>query len=110
MSKRLQLDEGKDIVLLDVRTSAEYQEKHIANGILIPLDQLRQRASELPRDKEIVVYSGTSRRAYEGSLLLRTAGFQNVRVLDGGIEMWPYEVVTECARQAPKARCLWRMK
>jgi len=86
------LDRGEDIVLLDVRTPAEHGEKHIPNSILIPMADLRRRLGELPRDKEIVVYCGSSLRAYESSILLRESGFANVRVLDGSIAMWPYEL------------------
>ena len=33
-------------------------------------------------------------RGYEASLILRAAGFERVKVLDGGTAMWPFEVVT----------------
>jgi hypothetical protein len=56
------LDEGENFMLLDVRTSTEYKQKRIADSTLIPLDQLRQRARQLPEDKENAIHSGTSRR------------------------------------------------
>ena len=33
-------------------------------------------------------------RGYEASLILRAAGFERVKVLDGGTAMWPFEIVT----------------
>ena len=93
MDLKQRLDAGDDIVVLDVRTPAEFERGRIKNAVHIPLGALRKRANELPRDKEIVVYCGSSLRAYEGALVLRNAGYDRVRVLDGSVAMWPYKLV-----------------
>ena len=49
---------------------------------------------ELPRNKPIVAFCKVSLRGYEGALILKAAGFEDVRVMDGGIAMWPYEKET----------------
>jgi rhodanese-related sulfurtransferase len=83
---------GEDFVLLDVRTPKEYQRKRIPGSTLIPLGVLPGKLEELPRDKEIITFCAVSLRGYEASLILRHAGFQNVKVMDGGIQSWPYEL------------------
>jgi len=83
---------GEDFVLLDVRTPKEYQRQRIPGSTLIPLGVLPKRLEELPRDKEIITFCAVSLRGYEASLILRHAGFQNVKVMDGGIQCWPYEL------------------
>jgi NADPH-dependent 2,4-dienoyl-CoA reductase/sulfur reductase-like enzyme/rhodanese-related sulfurtransferase/two-component sensor histidine kinase len=85
------INERRDFVFLDVRTPAEHEEARLPHSVLIPLGSLRGRMGELPRDKEIVTFCDISLRAYEASLILRHAGFEHVRVLDGGMAMWPYE-------------------
>jgi rhodanese-related sulfurtransferase len=85
------LQEKKDFVFLDVRTPAEFDQARLPGSLLIPLGALRGRLAELPRDKLIVAFSRLSLRGYEAALILKAAGFENVRVLDGGTEMWPYE-------------------
>ena len=92
MDLKKRLDAGEDLVVLDVRTPQEYERGHLDKSVSIPLGMLRRRSGELPSDKEIVVYCGSSLRAYEGALILRSAGFENVRVLDGSVSMWPYEL------------------
>jgi len=89
LHEKMQKDE--DFILLDVRTPTEYEQKHLPKSIHIPLGSLRQRCRELPQDKEIVTLCNFSLRGYEAQLILRAAGFQNVRVLDGGLVMWPFE-------------------
>jgi NADPH-dependent 2,4-dienoyl-CoA reductase/sulfur reductase-like enzyme/rhodanese-related sulfurtransferase len=85
------LDAEEDILLLDLRTPAEFEERRLPGAVNVPLASLRGRLSELPRDKEIVAFCEISLRGYEGSLVLRANGFTNVKVMDGGMVMWPYE-------------------
>jgi len=87
------MEAKKDFVLLDVRSPAEYEEVRLPGSILIPLGELRDRVDALPKDKEIVTLCKVSLRGYEAALILKAAQFKNVRVMDGGIAMWPYEKV-----------------
>ncbi|MGB2822225.1 MAG: FAD-dependent oxidoreductase [Phycisphaerae bacterium] len=88
------LAEKKDFVFLDVRSQGEYDQVRLPGSTLIPLGALRGRVDELPRDKEIITFCKISLRGYEAALILKAAGFGNVRVMDGGIVMWPYGKIT----------------
>lgn len=57
------LHSGADIFLLDVRTRAEYARGHIPNAVLIPVEQLMVRLSEIPGDRPLVIVCRTGRRA-----------------------------------------------
>ena len=87
------IQDKEDLVLLDVRTHREIEQERLANSRHIPLSILRERINELPQDKLTVTFCDISLRGYEAALILRAAGFQDVRVLDGGLEMWPYEKI-----------------
>ena len=79
--------------LLDVRGPDEFEQMRLGVGeTLIPLGALRKRLHELPPDKEreIVCYCKISLRGYEASLVLRANGWKNVKVMEGGINAWPY--------------------
>jgi NADPH-dependent 2,4-dienoyl-CoA reductase/sulfur reductase-like enzyme/rhodanese-related sulfurtransferase len=82
---------GDDFVFLDVRSPGEWEEMRLPGAINIPLGALRGRLDELDRNKEIVAFCKISLRGYEAALILRAAGFEKVRVLDGGMVMWPYD-------------------
>ncbi|MBS3763402.1 MAG: FAD-dependent oxidoreductase, partial [Planctomycetes bacterium] len=84
------LERGEDIMLLDVRSHGELNEASIDGSTHIPLAALRGRLGELPREKEIIVFSGVSLSAYEAAIILQANGFENVKVMDGGIIMWPH--------------------
>ena len=85
------MEEKRDFVFLDVRSQGEYDQVRLPGSTLIPLGALRGRLNELPKDKEIVAFCKISLRGYEAALILKAAGFENVRVMDGGLVMWPYE-------------------
>jgi NADPH-dependent 2,4-dienoyl-CoA reductase/sulfur reductase-like enzyme/rhodanese-related sulfurtransferase len=90
-SVQRKIDNGEDFLFLDVRSPKEYEQVHLPKSTLMPLGALRKRLGDIPKDKEIVTYCAVSLRGYEASLILRAAGFRNVKVLDGGLAMWPYE-------------------
>lgn len=94
MAVKASLDRGDPLVLLDVRGPAEVAEVRIPGALHIPLGALRQRVSELPRDKRVVAYCKISLRGYEAALIARAAGCDDAAFLDGGIVMWPYEKET----------------
>lgn len=73
--------------LVDVRTEAEFLQKHIPNAINIPLDNLRDRLNELSREREIWVVCGVGQRAYNATRILQQNGFR-VRNLSGGMQTY----------------------
>ena len=93
MEVKARLDANKVFVLLDVRSQAEHQQEHLAGSTLIPLGALRSRLGELPKEKEIVAFCKVSLRGYEAAKILQGAGFKRVRVMDGGMAVWPYEKI-----------------
>ncbi len=84
-------DAGEDFLLLDVRSKGEYETSQIPGSTLIPLGELRDRLDELPRDKDLVTMCKISLRGYEAARILHGAGFENVKVMEGGLLAWPYE-------------------
>jgi phage shock protein E len=87
--KRLDTDKG--IVLLDVRTVAEYTEKRIPGSVLIPVDVIETQAIEKLKDKNatIFVYCRRGSRSSIAAKALANMNYTNVFDL-GGINNWPY--------------------
>lgn len=84
---------GTDFTLLDVRSPAELEQMRIEDAVNIPLGALRSRFDELDRSKPIVAFCKISLRGYEAALILKKAGFNDVKVMDGGILMWPGKLI-----------------
>jgi len=86
------LDGDTDFVLLDVRSRDEYNTKTFKDErtVHIPADELRRRYTELPKEKEIVIFCLTGVRAYRCERTLRGLGFGDVKYLDGCLKAWPF--------------------
>ncbi len=87
------INDKKDFILLDVRTPSEYREQRIDGAVFIPLASLRSRFVELDKNRPIVAFCNYSLRGYEAAIILKYFGFKDVKFLDGGLEMWPYEKI-----------------
>lgn len=71
----LSATDGDRPFLLDVRTPLEYVTGHIPGAVNIPVDELRSRVKELPRDQEIAAYCQVGQRGYLATRILRQTGF-----------------------------------
>lgn len=86
--------ERKDpMFLMDLRNPGEFEVMKIGIGEkLIPQGEFRDRLDELPKDKnvEIIAWCKISLRGYEAARVLMANGYKNVKVLEGGINAWPF--------------------
>jgi len=73
--------------VLDVRTQEEWDEYHVPNTTLIPLDELPSRISEVPQGQKIVVICRSGNRSDDGRDILRQAGYDATSVT-GGVKEW----------------------
>lgn len=82
----------KDYIILDVRTREEYDEIHIPGAILIPDYEIKEKATDILKDKNqlILVYCRSGRRSKIAANSLIEMGYTNIREF-GGIIDWPYE-------------------
>ena len=81
------LDQKKTI-LIDVRTTEEYSLGSIERAKNIPVDELRNRLSEIPQDREIIIFCQVGLRAYIASRILRQKGYKKVKNLSGGYKTY----------------------
>ncbi len=73
----------EEVLYLDVRTPAEWAERHVVPSLNIPVDELPRRVSELgARHRHIVVFCRSGRRSALAKLMLAEAGYSHVD--DGG--------------------------
>lgn len=77
-----------EFVLIDVRTPMEYAAGALPGAINIPLDSMRDRLADIPKNRPVVVYCGVGLRGYLASNILRLNGFDDVRNLIGGIKTY----------------------
>jgi NADPH-dependent 2,4-dienoyl-CoA reductase/sulfur reductase-like enzyme/rhodanese-related sulfurtransferase len=72
-----------DALVVDVRTPEEFARGHVPGATNLPLDDLRRRHAELPRDREVWLCCGVGQRAYYATRFLAQHGYRP-RNLSGG--------------------------
>jgi rhodanese-related sulfurtransferase len=92
LAREVSVDEGYQMyqngaTVVDVRTQQEWDEYHVPNATLIPLDQLPNRLNEVPKDKAILVVCRSGNRSQEGRDILLSAGY-NATSMTGGLKEW----------------------
>ncbi|MDR3570001.1 MAG: FAD-dependent oxidoreductase [Syntrophobacteraceae bacterium] len=74
---------NSDAFILDVRDSSEFRKGHVGNAVNVPLNDLRARMEELPKEREIWTYCQVGQRSYYASRVLSQHRFA-VKNLSGG--------------------------
>jgi rhodanese-related sulfurtransferase len=84
------LQSGKRLALIDVRTPAEHGEIHLAGSKLMPLDRLDPAAVKAAAEQAeaCVLICRSGKRAEQAFQKLRAAGCENLAILDGGVTAW----------------------
>ncbi len=86
------LDEGEDILVLDVRTVEDFngEQGHLREACNIPVEQLVARIGEIEawRDKPVLTICRTDRKSAQAAQILAQQGFANVRIVHMGMTAW----------------------
>ena len=88
--------------VLDVRSPEEYAGGHVPGAVNIPYDQIASRLAEVPKDKDVVLYCKSGRRAGIAAEVLAGQGYERLQHLEGDIVAWvdkgrPVETATNPA-------------
>ena len=82
------VQQKNEVMLIDTRTPEEFSFGSIPGAINIPLDDLRDRMSEVPASKPVVLFCAVGLRGYLAQRILMGNGYRNVRNLSGGYKLY----------------------
>ena len=84
------INRGKSTAVIDVRSADEFATGHLRDAKNIPLADLSSRIGELDKNrvKTVIVVCQSGARADRAARQLKTAGFEDIYSLDGGIAAW----------------------
>ena len=78
----------KDDMLFDVRTPKEFNDGTIEGAINIPVDDLRNRLKEIPKDKKVYIFCQVGLRGYLAQRILLQNNYDNILNISGGYFLW----------------------
>jgi rhodanese-related sulfurtransferase/glyoxylase-like metal-dependent hydrolase (beta-lactamase superfamily II) len=83
-----ELQSAQPPLLLDIRAPREWNTKHIAGSVNIPLNHLQERMGEIPRDRRIAVHCAGGYRSSIAAGILHQYGITNLLEMAGGLAAW----------------------
>lgn len=96
---------GEPVVLLDVRTEQEFEERHIPGSLLVPLQDIEERLPEIPNSgMPIAVICEAGQRSASACKLLAEHGYGPLFNLAGGLVRWTGPVASGSNGQVPRHR------
>lgn len=84
------LEDADDLFVLDVRTEGEFAKGHIPGATNIPVEQLRERLMEVPKDRKVATYCQVGQRGYLATRILLQNEFDAANI-SGGYRLWAIE-------------------
>jgi len=81
-------DEWPKMVVIDARDAGQFARGHIPGAIHMDWRQVLAKRDSIPKNKPVLIYCNTGSLSAQAGFALRVAGWENVRILQGGMEEW----------------------
>ena len=80
--------EWPKMVVIDARDAGQFAKGHIPGAINMDWRQVLAKRDQIPKGKSVLIYCNTGSLSAQAGFALRVAGWDNVRILQGGMEEW----------------------
>lgn len=101
-AEQIAREDWSRFLVIDTRDSAQFANDHIPGAINIEWRRVMARRADIPRDKPVLVYCNSGSLSAQAGFALRVAGFENVRILQGGFDEWKAKGGFDAAQRASK--------
>ncbi len=93
-------EDWKKFFVIDARDKDQFTKDHIPNAINIEWRRVLAERNSIPKDKPVLVYCNTGSLSAQAGFALRLAGYENVRILQGGFSEWKAKGGLDAASKA----------
>ena len=80
--------EYSNMMVIDARDAGQFAKGHIPGAVNIEWRKVLEQRARIPKDKMVLIYCNTGSLSAQAGFALRVAGYDNVRILQGGFEEW----------------------
>jgi rhodanese-related sulfurtransferase len=87
-AEQIPKDEWPKMVVIDARDPAQFAKGHIPGAINMDWRQVLAKRNTIPKNKPVLIYCNTGSLSAQSGFALRVAGWENVRILQGGMTEW----------------------
>jgi rhodanese-related sulfurtransferase len=87
-AEQIPKEEWPKMVVIDARDPAQFAKGHIPGAINMDWRQVLAKRNDIPKNKPVLIYCNTGSLSAQAGFALRVAGWENVRILQGGMAEW----------------------
>lgn len=87
-AEQIPKDEWPKMLVIDARDAGQFAKGHIPGAINMDWRQVLAKRNEIPKDKPVLIYCNTGSLSAQAGFAMRVAGWENLRILQGGMEEW----------------------
>jgi rhodanese-related sulfurtransferase len=87
-AEQIPKDEWSKMMVIDARDPAQFAKGHIPGAVNMDWRQVLAKRSTIPKNKPVLIYCNTGSLSAQAGFALRVAGWDNVKILQGGMEEW----------------------
>jgi rhodanese-related sulfurtransferase len=99
-AEQIPKEEWPKMVLIDARDPAQFAKGHIPGAINMDWRQVLAKRNDIPKNKPVLIYCNTGSLSAQAGFALRVAGWENVRILQGGMAEWQVKGGFDAAAKA----------
>lgn len=103
-AEQIPRDDWKRFHVIDARDEAQFDKEHIPGAVNIEWRQVMEKRESIPKGKPVLIYCNTGSLSAQAGFALRVAGYENVRILQGGFADWKAKGGFDAATKATPAR------
>lgn len=96
-------NDWKKFFVIDARDKDQYDKEHIAGAVNIEWRKVLAERKSIPKNKPVLIYCNTGTLSAQAGFALRVAGYENVRILQGGFAEWKTKGGFDAAAKATQA-------
>jgi rhodanese-related sulfurtransferase len=87
-AEQIPKDEWSKMMVIDARDPSQFAKGHIPGAVNMDWRQVLAKRSTIPKNKPVLIYCNTGSLSAQAGFALRVAGWDNVKILQGGMEEW----------------------
>jgi rhodanese-related sulfurtransferase len=87
-AEQIPKDEWSKMMVIDARDPAQFAKGHIPGAVNMDWRQVLAKRSTIPKNKPVLIYCNTGSLSAQAGFALRVAGWDKVKILQGGMEEW----------------------
>ena len=87
-AEQIPKDEWPKMMVVDARDPGQFAKEHIPGAVNMDWRQVLAKRSTIPKNKPVLIYCNTGSLSAQAGFALRVAGWENVRILQGGMAEW----------------------